>query len=296
MASTYTTNLRLELQGTGENRGAWGTKANNAYSLLEEAVAGAKTIAMSDANLTLTSVQGGTDQSRPMFLKFTGVLTNHRTVTIPTVSKMYFVQNGTTGNFNLTFTTGGATNYTVIPNGSPGTQWKLLFTDGASVWSNDSLTTTSSNIQRWDIAPFVSATGNMEIGSNVDFHNTNTDTNDWNVRLSTSGTVTDLYVVTQAGAGYKIWNTGNDGASSGLDADLLDGLHASQIQFVDAPNDGKQYVRKNLAWVAVDTPWAIEVATGDVILKYGANTVIRIKSTGLILTEDDIEVFSVSVG
>jgi hypothetical protein len=86
------------------------------------------------------------------------------------------------------------------------------------------------------------------------------------------------------------------GAASGLDADLLDGLHASQIQFVDAPNDGKQYVRKNLAWVAVDTPWSIEVATGDVILKYGANTVIRIKSTGLILTEDDIEVFSVSVG
>jgi hypothetical protein len=275
MASTYTTNLRLELQGTGENRGAWGTKANNAYSLLEEAVAGAKTIAMSDANLTLTSVQGATDQSRPMFLKFTGTLTNHRTITIPTVSKMYFVQNGTTGNFNLSFSAGGGPAYTVIPNGSPGTQWKL---------------------QRWDIAPFVSVTGNMEIGNNIDFHNTNTDTNDWNVRLSTSGTTTDLYVVTQAGAGYKIWNTGNDGASSGLDADLLDGLHASQIQFVDAPNDGKQYVRKNQAWVAVDTPWTIEVATGDVILKYGANTVIRIKSTGLILTEDDIEVFSVSVG
>jgi hypothetical protein len=296
MASTYTTNLRLELQGTGENRGAWGTKANNAYSLLEEAVAGAKTIALADANLTLTTVQGSTDQSRPMFLKFTGVLTNHRTITIPTVSKMYFVQNGTTGNFNLTFTTGSGTTYTVIPNGSPGTQWKLLFTDGASVWSNDSLTTTSSSIQRWDIAPFVSVTGNMEVGQNIDFHNTNTDTNDWNVRLSTSATNTDLYVVTQAGSGRKIWNSGNMGAASGLDADLLDGLHASQIQFVDAPNDGKQYVRKNLAWVAVDTPWSIEVATGDVILKYGANTVIRIKSTGLILTEDDIEVFSVSVG
>lgn len=296
MASTYTTNLRLELQGTGENRGAWGSKANKSFELLEEAVAGAKTIALADADKTLTSVQGNTDESRPMILRFTGILTNHRTITIPTVSKIYLVQNGTTGNFNLTFTTGGATTYTVIPAGSPGTQWKMLFTDGASVWSNDNFITTSSSIQRWGIAPIVSAAGTMEIGGNIDFHNTNTDTNDWNVRLSTSGTDTDLYVVTQAGSGRKIWNSGNDGASSGLDADLLDGLHATDIQFIDAPLDGKQYVRKNGAWVAVDTPWTIEVATGDVILKYGANTVIRIKSTGLILTENDIEVFSVSVG
>ena len=63
----------------------------------------------------------------------------------------------------------------------------------------------------------------------------------------------------------------------------------------EAPIDGKQYVRKDGAWVVVDTPFSIEAVTGDVILKFAANIVIRIKSTGLILTKDDIEVFSTSV-
>jgi hypothetical protein len=40
--------------------------------------------------------------------------------------------------------------------------------------------------------------------------------------------------------------------------------------------------------------WRTDV-NGDAILKFGANIVVRIKSTGLILTKDDIEVFSISV-
>jgi hypothetical protein len=32
-------------------------------------------------------------------------------------------------------------------------------------------------------------------------------------------------------AGYKVWHAGNDGAASGLDADLLDGYHASAFAF-----------------------------------------------------------------
>lgn len=296
MASTYSTNLRIELQATGENRGSWGAKANSsALALLEEAIAGNVTVALTDANKTLTPVNGATDQARPMFLKFTGTLTANRTITIPTVSKLYMMQNATTGGFSLIITTGGGTTYTLPPSGSPGTQWKLVFTDGISVWTNDSLLTASSSTQRWGIVPYVNATGIMEIGQQIDFHNTNTDANDWNVRLETGGTTSDLYVTPQGGVGRKIWNAGNDGAGSLLDADMLDGLHASDIQFADAPSDGKQYVRKNAAWVAVDTPFTIEVATGDVILKFGATTVVRIKSTGLILTKDDIEVFSVSV-
>ena len=34
---------------------------------------------------------------------------------------------------------------------------------------------------------------------------------------------------------------------------------------------------------------------GDAIVKFGADIVMRIKPTGLIMTKDDVEVFSVSV-
>jgi hypothetical protein len=295
MASTYSSTLRLELQATGENRGAWGTRANTDFTLVDEAIAGLKTIAMSDANKTLTASNALSDEARPMFLKFTGTLTANRTITIPTVSKLYFMQNATTGGFTLTITTGGATSAVIQPSGSPGTQWKLIYTDAVSVWSNDSLATASSSSQRWNIQPSISATGIMEVGTSLDFHNTNTDTNDFNVRLETGNTTTDLYVTPQGSTGRKIWNAGNMGSGSGLDADMLDGKHASEIQFVDAAADGKYYVRRNNAWVAIDAPWSIDPVTGDILLKFGGTTMIRIKSSGLILTKDDIEVFSTSV-
>ena len=62
----------------------------------------------------------------------------------------------------------------------------------------------------------------------------------------------------------------------------------------DANSDGKMYARKDGAWVAIDTPFSIDT-NGDVILKFAGNTVIRIKPTGLIMTKDDIEIFSVTV-
>ena len=46
----------------------------------------------------------------------------------------------------------------------------------------------------------------MEVGTSLDFHNTNTDTNDFNVRLETGATITDLYITPQGGTGRKIWN------------------------------------------------------------------------------------------
>ena len=36
-------------------------------------------------------------------------------------------------------------------------------------------------------------------------------------------------------------------------------------------------------------------ANGDAIIKFGATIVVRIKPTGLVLTKDDVEIFSVSV-
>lgn len=66
----------------------------------------------------------------------------------------------------------------------------------------------------------------------------------------------------------------------------------------EAPNDGKYYVRRNNAWVEVPAPVASPISydvNGDAVIKFASTIMVRIKPTGLILTKDDVEVFSVSV-
>jgi microcystin-dependent protein len=131
MPSSYSPRLRLELQATGENRSTWGLKGNNDFSLLESSIAGSVTIAMADADLTLTALNGAADQARMAILIFTGTLTADRTVTMPTVSKTYIVANFTTGGKNVLFKTAsiGANSVAV---GSTVSQ--TIWTDGASTY------------------------------------------------------------------------------------------------------------------------------------------------------------------
>ena len=50
MASSYSSDLKLELMATGENAGTWGTKTNTNLNLVQQAVAGgAQTTALSVA-------------------------------------------------------------------------------------------------------------------------------------------------------------------------------------------------------------------------------------------------------
>ena len=65
MASTFSTSLRIELQGTGENSGTWGTITNNNFSQsLEFAIAGVVDVACGDnAVTTLTNADGPQSQA-----------------------------------------------------------------------------------------------------------------------------------------------------------------------------------------------------------------------------------------
>jgi hypothetical protein len=104
MASTYTTRTRLEKQGSGENDDSWGTKLNTLFDLVDEAMDGylAKSVAGA-SNVTLSSTNGASDESRQKTLKFTGTLTGSIDVIVPAVEKFYGVWNATAGSFVLTF-------------------------------------------------------------------------------------------------------------------------------------------------------------------------------------------------
>ena len=64
MASTYTSNIRLEKQGDGENPNSWGALLNtNVIDLVDQAVAAYQIVSVSGTTpITLTQVNGATDQ------------------------------------------------------------------------------------------------------------------------------------------------------------------------------------------------------------------------------------------
>ena len=98
--STYTPNLRLTQPAAGET--GWGDMVNNGVTaLLEAAICGTATIALPDADYTLTTANGATDESRAMFLVFTGTLTAPRSVICPAVPKLYLVRNNSTHALHL---------------------------------------------------------------------------------------------------------------------------------------------------------------------------------------------------
>jgi hypothetical protein len=117
MASTYSPSLRLELIGDGDQSGIWGqTTNNNLGYLLEQSVAGVVTIAMSDANYTMSNFNGVVDEARNQVLVATGALTATRNLIAPLVEKTYVVQNNTTGSQSIQVIGSSGLGVT-IPNG-----------------------------------------------------------------------------------------------------------------------------------------------------------------------------------
>ena len=86
MASTYTSELRIEKIATGEQSGTWGTTTNTQYDNWEASISGTVTVAWAtDADDALTTANGTDDEARHMFLDFTGgaTLTATRNMVVP---------------------------------------------------------------------------------------------------------------------------------------------------------------------------------------------------------------------
>jgi hypothetical protein len=115
MASTYSSDLKLELMATGENAGTWGTKTNTNLNLVQQAIAGYQAIDVASSDVALTMADASISNARNMILNFTGTLTGTRVVTIPdSIEKFYIIKDGTTHSGNtLTFKTVSGTGFTL---------------------------------------------------------------------------------------------------------------------------------------------------------------------------------------
>jgi len=118
MSSTYSTNLALELTGTGDQAGNWGATNNlNLGTLLEQAISGYVTQAVSTGtDTTLTMSQGASATTRNMFIELTGTGGANTNLIVPANKKLYFIYNNTSAG-QVTVKVSGLTGISVA-NGS----------------------------------------------------------------------------------------------------------------------------------------------------------------------------------
>jgi hypothetical protein len=116
MASTYSS-LKIELIGTGDQAGTWGTSTNtNLGTAIEQAITGTVDVAFSSANVTLTLTDTNAAQNaRALRLNLTGTSGGARTLTVPAIAKQYIVNNGLADQVTIQNSSGTGV---VVPAGS----------------------------------------------------------------------------------------------------------------------------------------------------------------------------------
>jgi len=116
MASSYSSDLKLELMVTGENAGTWGDKTNTNLNLVQQAIAGFEQVTLSSGGtLALVMSDGALSNARNLVIKFaTATIAASTICTIPdSIEKFYiFDCTGLTNPSNLTIKTASGTGFT----------------------------------------------------------------------------------------------------------------------------------------------------------------------------------------
>jgi hypothetical protein len=133
MASSYSTDLKLELMVTGEKAGQWGDITNTNLNLLQQAIAGFQDVSIAGGAQTTTLVMSDAalSNARNAVIKLSGTITGNQIVTIPTgIEKTYIVENGTSGAFTVEFKQDGGTG-TTFSTTDKGV--KFLYANGTNI-------------------------------------------------------------------------------------------------------------------------------------------------------------------
>ena len=97
MASTYTNNTGIEKPGSGEQAGTWGTTTNTNFDIIDQALHGQVSIAISGSQRDLTTNDGATSggANRVIILTGTPGSTFELRVTPTDQEKFYTIRNET---------------------------------------------------------------------------------------------------------------------------------------------------------------------------------------------------------
>ena len=165
MASTFTTNLRLNKQGDGDNANSWGQVLNDGViSLVDDAVAGYTTISVgTTANVTLTENQGSGDQARSAFLEVKGSVGGTHSainILIPNNSKSYVVRNAVSyasAGADIILKVAGQTGVTIRPSEN-----QFVITNGTSVFN-----VAPTEFSSLTVGGTLDVTGNTSVGGTL---------------------------------------------------------------------------------------------------------------------------------
>jgi len=140
--STYSTRLKVELIGSGEQSNSWGNTTNNNFDqVFEQSIAGvySKNLGAASSPYTLTSGNGPQTQANNEARQAAIVFTGHSSdfiIQFPAVEKLYFLRNASASN-KITARLGSSGN-TFVLNPSrnvflttDGTNWFELQTQGS---------------------------------------------------------------------------------------------------------------------------------------------------------------------
>jgi hypothetical protein len=211
MVSSYSTDLKLELQVTGENAGTWGDITNTNLVILQQSIAGYSGISIAGGagNTDLTFTNGLQSNGKNAVIELTGTITGNRTVTITTASgvknKVYIIKNSTSGAFTVTVKIEGQTGVTFSAT-DKGT--KILYLNGTDVvdsnignLSNDYTPTLAANLS--------TNSKNIIVGNTYGIIDENANEQ---IKFSTTASATNEITIANAAAGNSpvISATGGD--------------------------------------------------------------------------------------
>jgi hypothetical protein len=130
MANSTSTNLKLTVQATGENSGTWGQITNTNLLILEQAIGGYSSIAVT-SGATLTFSNGALSNGKDQVIKLTGTIAGAINVVVPDgIEKTYVIENATSGAYTVTVKTSSGSGVTW---GTTDKGIKMVYSDGTNV-------------------------------------------------------------------------------------------------------------------------------------------------------------------
>lgn len=205
MANSTSANLKLTVQATGENSGTWGQITNTNLLILEQAIGGFQSVAIT-SGATLTFSNGALSNGKNAVLKLVGTIGGAVNVTIPdSIEKTFIVDNATTGAYTVTFktTSGSGVTWAAADKGT-----KMVYSDGTNV-IDTAFTDLSSDITP-QLAGTLDANGNNII---IDGGNSILDeSSNEQIKFTTTGSAVNEFTVANAATGNapSISATGGD--------------------------------------------------------------------------------------
>jgi len=133
MASSYSTDLKLELMVTGEKAGQWGDITNTNLVILQQAIGGYQSVAVTNATTgaTFAFTDGVTSNGKNAVIELTGTITTSVNFIVPDgIEKTYILKNSTSGAHDVVVKTTSGTGATFDTTDKG---YKLVYSDGTDV-------------------------------------------------------------------------------------------------------------------------------------------------------------------